>query len=294
MARPPRIQYPGAFYHITTRGNRRARIFLDDRDFLIWQDRLAATVRRFNFTVYAFCQMPNHYHMLIETVEGNLSEGMQYFNSTYAQKFNWHHGLVGHVYQGRFHAVMVNREAQLLEVARYTTLNPVRAKLVKQADDWRWGSHPHMCGIAPALDWLGDAWLLSQFTMADRDHAIKKYRAFVNEEGVLRDPLADYNERGFAMTAKRRLSALPLEEYQRRYSNRNEAMARAHFTTVYTMRAIAGHFEVSVKTVSRAAAAFADLLKAELVSMSGCDPKVDTSSALGTGSSVGINTRKHV
>ncbi|TWI63584.1 REP element-mobilizing transposase RayT [Pseudoduganella lurida] len=293
MARAPRIQYPGALYHVTSRGNRRAHIYLDVRDYQIWQDQLAATVERFNFAVHAFCQMPNHYHMIVQTTEGNLSDGMRYLNGTYGQKFNWRHNLVGHVIQGRFHTVLMRRETQLLATARYVAWNPVRAELVKSAQEWRWGSYPHTSGLAHPLDWLDDDWLISQFGDGDRKHAAMRYRAFVNSEEMPADPLVDHGARGLDTAARCRRLALSLEEYQRRYVNRNEAMARAYFSTAYTMPAIAAHFGVSAKTVSRAAATFEPLLKAELVSMLGSDPTVDTNSAI-EANGVGIIARKVV
>jgi putative transposase len=135
-------------YHVTSRGNRRGLIYVDERDFLIWQDRLAATVSRYNFAVHAFCQMPNHYHLLVETVEGNLSDGMHYLNSTYAQQFNHRHQLSGHVVQGRFHAVPIRKDAQLLEVARYIAQNPVRAKLATAPEASCAASSLDDCGAA--------------------------------------------------------------------------------------------------------------------------------------------------
>ncbi len=294
MARPPRIQYPGALYHVTTRGVRRATIYVDERDFLTWQDRLAATVERYNFSVHAFCQMTNHYHLLVETVEGNLSNGMHYLNSTYAQKFNFRHQLTGHVVQGRFNAVPVRKDAQLLEVARYIAQNPVRARLVEHPEAWRWSSHNNLCGLAPPLPWLNMGWLLGMFDSKDVEHAIRRYRQFVGQEALAANPLADWTDFGSNDAARRKREALPLADYQSRFSDRDEAMARAYFTTAYRMQDIARHFGVSSKTVSRAVRRYDMCLKAELVSMSGSDPKVDTSSAVEVASGVGINAAKAV
>jgi REP element-mobilizing transposase RayT len=256
MARAPRIVYPGAVYHITSRGNRRANIYVDDRDFLTWQDRLAATVSRYNFAVHAFCQMPNHYHLLVEAVEGNLSDGMHYLNSTYAQKFNQRHALTGHVVQGRFHAVPIKSDAQLLVVARYIAQNPVRAKLVQDVEAWRWGSHNHLCGLAPALPWLAGEWLLGMFGATDATQALPRYRAFVRQHLAVDNPLADHSERGPNHDARRRREAQSLAHYQAHYADRNEAMAQAFLTTAYRIDEIAAHFGVSAKTVSRAVAKF--------------------------------------
>jgi len=255
MARPPRIVYPGALYHVTSRGNRRANIYVDERDFLTWQDRLAETVSRYNFAVHAFCQMPNHYHLLVETVEGNLSTGMHYLNSTYAQKFNHRHALTGHVVQGRFHAVPIKKDAQLLQVARYVAQNPVRAKLVEDAEAWRWGSHVNICGLAPPLPWLAGDWLLAMFGDVETAQAILRYRAFVREQVVVDSPLADHPVHHVTSAHPRR-EARSLEYYRTHYSDRDEAMARAYATTAYRIDVIATHFGVSTKTVSRAVAKF--------------------------------------
>ncbi len=292
MARAPRIQYPGALYHVTTRGVRRSTIYVDERDFLTWQDRLATTVERFNFSVHAFCQMTNHYHLLVETVEGNLSDGMHYLNSTYAQTFNFRHKLTGHVLQGRFNAVPVKKDAQLLEVARYIVQNPVRARLVDHPEAWRWSSHGPLCGLAPPLPWLSTAWLLAMFDNDNIAHAISRYRQFVGRE-LAADPLAERVEHG-AVDPSRKRQAMSLAEYQKQYPDRDEAMARAYFSTVYRMRDISTYFGVSTKTVSRAVHRFETGLKAELVSLSGSDPTVDTSSAVEAASSVGINAAKAV
>ncbi|WEF30997.1 REP-associated tyrosine transposase [Pseudoduganella chitinolytica] len=289
MPRPLRIFYPGALYHVTSRGNRRAHIYVDERDYLMWQDRLAATRERYNFAVHAFCQMPNHYHLLVETVEGNLSDGMHYLNSTYAQKFNHRHSLSGHVVQGRFHAVPVRRDSQLLEVARYIAQNPVRAGLVPDAESWRWSSHRNVCGLTAPLPWLTTEWLLRMFGTADLGQARSRYRGFVRRELVTVDPLLQHTEQGSDEAVSRKRTAQPLAHYQTIYAVRDEAMARAYFTTAYRMQDIAGYFRVSTKTVSRAVARYDAVIKAEAVSMSGCDPMVDTGSAVGVASSVGIN-----
>ena len=130
MARPLRIEFDGALYHVTSRGNKREDIYLDDIDRLIFLDVLAEVCRRFNWVCHAYCQMTNHYHLLIETPDANLSLGMRHLNGVYTQKFNYHHDRVGHVFQGRYKGILVEKEAHLLELARYIVLNPVRARMV--------------------------------------------------------------------------------------------------------------------------------------------------------------------
>src|SRR4030042_5793823 len=127
MARPLRIEFPGAVYHVTSRGNARQTIFIDDEDRGGFLDLLSIVVERFNWICHAYCLMGNHYHLLIETPDGNLSKGMRELNGIYTQHFNRRHGRVGHVFQGRFKAILVEKDSYLLELCRYIVLNPVRA-----------------------------------------------------------------------------------------------------------------------------------------------------------------------
>lgn len=134
MARPLRLEFPGAIYHVTARGNARNAIFLDDEDRALFLGGLGEVVTRFGWLCHAYCLMDNHYHLLIETPEGNLSLGMRQLNGIYTQRFNQRHGCVGHVFQGRFKAIVVDRDSYLLELCQYAVLNPIRAGMVEQID----------------------------------------------------------------------------------------------------------------------------------------------------------------
>jgi putative transposase len=129
MARPLRIEYAGAIYHITSRGDRREDIVLDDEDRWLWLEVLSQVCSRFNWRCHAWCLMDNHYHIVIETIEGNLSQGMRQLNGVFTQKSNRRHRRVGHVYQGRFKTILVQKEAYLLELTRYVVLNPIWARM---------------------------------------------------------------------------------------------------------------------------------------------------------------------
>jgi putative transposase len=118
MARPLRLEFAGAVYHVTSRGDRREDIYRDDDDRQAWMGVLSLVCTRFNWVVHAFCQMTNHYHLLVETVDGNLSAGMRQLNGLYTQRFNRRHAQVGHVFQGRYKAILVQKEAYLLELSR--------------------------------------------------------------------------------------------------------------------------------------------------------------------------------
>src|SRR5574337_356048 len=154
MARPLRIEFPGALYHVTARGNARQDIFLDDEDRRRFLGVLTHVVSRFHLRMHAYCLMDNHFHLVVETPKGNLSNAMRQLNGVYTQAFNRRYGQVGHVLQGRFKAILVDRDSYLLEVCRYVELNPVRAGLIEQVEAWAWSSYAAHVGLAAAPPWL--------------------------------------------------------------------------------------------------------------------------------------------
>jgi REP element-mobilizing transposase RayT len=182
MSRPLRIELASGLYHVTSRGDRREAIYRDDQDRTDWLTVLGEVCRRFNWRCHAYCEMTNHYHFVVETPDGNLSKGMRQLNGVYTQTTNRRHGLVGHLFQGRFKAILVEREAYLLELARYVVLNPVRAAMVPEEGDWPWSSYRAMVGQAPAPAWLETDWVLGQFGEG-RSRAQGGYAAFVRQGG---------------------------------------------------------------------------------------------------------------
>ena len=177
MSRSLRIEYDGAVYHITNRGNGRQDIFLDDVDKERFLEIFSSVVERFNWLCHAYCLMNNHYHLNIETPKSNLSRGMRQLNGVYTQAFNRRHNLVGHLFQGRYKAILIDKDSYLLSLVRYTVLNPVRADLAMVPGDWPWSSHNAMAGgTKPAF--LTVDWLLSQFAERKKE-AQKRYRRFV-------------------------------------------------------------------------------------------------------------------
>lgn len=184
MARPLRIEFPGAVYHVTSRGNARGPIFLGDPDRHVFLNTLGDVVEQHGWLCHAYCLMTNHYHLLLETLEANLSRGMRELNGVYAQRFNHRHSRVGHVFQGRFKGILVERESHLLELARYLVLNPVRAGMVDAAED-RWSSLRATLGLARAPGWLTVATLVASFASRSR------YRDFVREGIAARPPWQD-------------------------------------------------------------------------------------------------------
>lgn len=180
MARPLRLEFPGALYHVTARGNARHAIVLDDQDRQRFLDVLARVVDHFHLLLHAYCLMDNHYHLLVETPEANLSRAMRQLNGVYTQAFNRRHRRVGHVLQGRFKAIVVDQDSYLLELCRYVVLNPVRAKSTRKPETYAWSSYRATAGLAATPPFLAVDWLLSQFGR-QRLAAQRKYRTFVAE-----------------------------------------------------------------------------------------------------------------
>ena len=265
MSRPPRLQFPGALYHVTSRGNRRADIYVDARDHLHWLDTLADTAARYAFRVHGYCHMPNHFHLLVETPRANLARGMAHLNGAYSRWFNHRHGLIGHLFQARYHAIVLQKQTHLLELARYTARNPVRAKLAERASAWQWSSHRAMLGLCAAPPWLETEWLLSQFGAGPCAQRVQAYADFVDLDDNVRTAAA-WHPSGASttpvLTSDMLIASIApadpiqLADYAARYADRREAMVHAFLSSQYTMADIARHFRVAPKTVSRAVHAF--------------------------------------
>ncbi|HWL32804.1 MAG TPA: transposase [Gaiellaceae bacterium] len=189
MARPLRVEFEHAVYHAIARGNERAAIFRDDADRRWLLSDLDRVVERYGWICHAYCLMGNHFHLLIETPNANLSIGMRQLNGVYAARFNRRHDRVGHLFEGRFKAYLVEKDAYGLGVARYVVLNPVRARLCRHPSEWRWSSYRATAGLEPPHKLLTIDWLLDQLSR-DRTRAHARYTAFV--ESALHDtPLPD-------------------------------------------------------------------------------------------------------
>lgn len=275
MARPLRIEYAGALYHVTSRGDRREDIYHDDEDRVIWLEIFASVCERFNWRCHAWCLMDNHYHVLVETAEGNLSKGMRQLNGVFTQRSNRRHGKVGHVFQGRYKAILVDADSYLLELSRYVVLNPVRARMVNDAQDWRWSSYLEMTGEAAAPEWLDTDGLLAHFG-SNRAEAVRKFCDFVragvglepvwnemtyanvlgNEAFVERvarlyidDVEGDLNE---VSRLQRRPLAKPLAWYAEQFAKRDDAISQAYLSGHYSMKQIGEYFGLHYSTVSKA------------------------------------------
>lgn len=179
MARSARVQFPGAVYHISARGNHQENIYFSDQDRLLFIRLLASTAKRMNWICHAYCLMTNHYHLLLETPDGLLSNGMGYVNGVYTQKINQQYGLTGHLFQGRFHSKLVDGDSQFLAAVRYITRNPLDANIVEDASDWPWSSYRATIGQERSPDFLMVDQVLSLFR-ADRSTAQNIFREFIH------------------------------------------------------------------------------------------------------------------
>jgi putative transposase len=179
MSRPLRIEYPGAVYHVTSRGNDKKPIFKDDHDRECFLNALQNVNKRYHWICHAYCLMTNHYHLLIETPDGNLTIGMRQLNGVYTQLFNKWHGKTGHIYQGRYKAILIQKESHLLEVCRYVVLNPVRANMVEQPGSYAWSSYCATAGQAKPHACLTTDWVLGRFS-GKRGKAEQEYKKFVS------------------------------------------------------------------------------------------------------------------
>jgi len=180
MARPLRLEFEGAVYHLTSRGNARQKIFFSDTDRELFLETLAQVISRYGWICHAYCLMANHYHLLVETPKANLSLGMRQLNGIYTQRFNRRHQRVGHLFQGRFKAILVEKESYLLELCRYIVLNPLRVRGGAEMEAWKWSSYRATAGLASVPEFLSIEWLLKQFGK-NVATAQKRYREFVRD-----------------------------------------------------------------------------------------------------------------
>lgn len=278
MARPLRIEFPGAVYHITSRGNARQAIFTDDEDRGGFLDVLSMVVERFKWLCHAYCLMENHYHLLIETPNANLSKGMRELNGVYTQGFNQRYRRVGHLFQGRYKAIIVEKDHHLLSLCRYVVLNPVRVGLIRKPEQWRWSNYKATIGLAKRPSFLTIDWVLSQFGGRKR-MAMEKYRRFVMEGIDKESPWETLKGQIFWGTDEfiKQLSSL-LDEKEsikevpkvQRYAARpplgelfkgkkgkertdeDRAIYDAYVRHGYTMKEIADHLHFHYATISRA------------------------------------------
>jgi REP element-mobilizing transposase RayT len=258
-------------YHVLARGNARQRIFLDDEDCQRFLMALAHTSRRLDWTVAAYCLMPNHYHLLIQTHTATLARGMRDLNGAYAQGFNRRHTRVGHLFQGRYKAILVENGEYLHALARYIVLNPVRAGLCDAPEDWPWTSYRAAVGIARSDMFPGTAALARHFAGATLEESRQAYGAFVRAgigalradpprapTGVLGSPqwtreLAEHVPPHVVEVTRAERAFTPIGNYVQGGISRNAAIRAAYETGNFTLVSIARGFGLSISAVSRIA-----------------------------------------
>ena len=273
MARQLRLEFPGGVYHVTSRGDGREDIYLCDADKKTFLLILGVACERFRWYCHAYCLMDNHYHLLIETPLGNLSKGMHYINGVYTQKFNKNHKRVGHVFQGRYKAILVEKDSYLLELARYVVLNPVRASMVSHASEWVWSSYHATCGEMRAPEWLMTDWILSVFA-SSRLEGVFSYKKFI-AEGEHKQPWGDLKNQLYLGSDDfvtkmmghiacgqelvdipkgqytQQINCLSLEGYEQSSGDRNEAIVSAFKSGAYTQKEIGDYFGLHYSRISR-------------------------------------------
>ena len=272
MTRPLRLEFEGALYHVTSRGDRREPIFEDDEDRHEWLNVLAEGLDRFQATAYAYCLMGNHYHVVMQTQRPNLSRLMRHVNGVYTLRYNRRHHKVGHLFQGRFKAILVDQESYFLEVCRYVDLNPVRARLVRHPQNWPWSSYRAHAGQDQPQPWLDSRALhkrlapqaplrdgparYAQFVAQGKgiklwDEALRGQIYLGDEAFVKQMQKRITNEPGPEIArAQQRPAARPLAYYFQQ-SGRDEAIVGAYREGGHTQTAIAEMAGLSVSRVSR-------------------------------------------
>jgi len=276
MARPLRLEFPGALYHITSRGNARQDIFVDDGDRQMFLSNFADVIDRYNWICHAYCLMDNHYHLLVETLDPNLSLGMRQLNGRYTQSFNRRYSSVGHIFQGRYKSIIVEKNTHLLALCRYVVLNPVAAGMVDKPEQWKWSSYSATAKAKKSEQFLTTNWLLLQFS-SKVGKARKLYRQFVADGMHTKDsPWQSLQGQVFLgggdfvakmlsiMEDRQEIKEIPrkqryptrpqLEELMHNTENkeeRNKRIILAHVTHGYTLKEIAEHLNIHYTTVSK-------------------------------------------
>lgn len=272
MSRPLRLEFPNALYHVTSRGDRREDIYEDDEDREMFLDIFGDVVTDYNWLCHGYCLMSNHYHLILETLDGNLSKGMRQLNGVYTQTSNRRHQRSGHLFQGRYKAILVDKNSYLLELARYVVLNPVRATgMVRRIEEWPWSSYPAMVGLTAAPQWLTTDWVLSQFG-SHQARSRQRYQQFVSE-GIL-DPNDIWldlkgqiylGDAAFVKTMQSNLAhqkddlnipkkqkrpvAPSLTTIMEQSADRDTAIAAAYATGAYSQRQIGEHLNLHPSSV---------------------------------------------
>lgn len=275
MSRPVRIEFPGAHYHITSKGIKGRAVFLSDEDRVSFLNVLSAVVSRYGWLIHSYVLMNDHFHLVMGVPEANLSKGMRQLNGVYTQQFNRTHGQEGPLFQGRFRSVLFETDTFLLPLCRHVVLNPVRTGEVRSPQAWRWSSHRAVAGIVRAPSFLHQEDLLAGFGHRTNGRR-QKYKEYVKAGIGGASPLEQrcnqvllgspkfLNEmqpilngeklakRGPKRAKRRRsLSTLFRNIDSKTKAERNELIRRAHLEHAYTLMEIGDHLGLHYTTVSK-------------------------------------------
>ncbi len=279
MVRPLRLEYPGAIYHVMSRGDARKSITRSQKDKRLFFEVLDEACEKYNILIHGYCLMTNHYHLLLETPDGNLSAAMRHINGVYTQRSNARNKTVGHIFQGRYKAILVDRDEYLLCLCRYIELNPVRAGLVENPEEWEWSSFRQISGKSEKrVAFLETDWLLSQFGKSKKV-AQERYIEYVKSSDAADDkpfenvvsgtilgsaefvrmfdePIWEKDEieeirRKHRHTNRPPLSALLPAESDEKLDDRNRKIFEAVFDYGYRQKEIADYLGMHYASVSR-------------------------------------------
>lgn len=272
MARPLHIEFPGALYHVTSRGDRKEDIYDDDKDRYLFLSLLEKVIKPYNWRCYAYCMMTNYYHLSLKPRAEACPVAGGMLNGIFTQASNRCLTRTGHLFQGRYKAILVEKDAYLLELSRYIVLNPVRARMVKAVSDWSWSIYRATAGLYAMPDWLSANYLLTQFS-TQRKNALKYYTQFVDdglrEESPWKNIKAQIFLGGESFVEEKqsrirmpseiidvpqtqmRPPALPLESIAAQYAKRNEAIAAAYATGCYSYKEISKYFDLHFTTIAK-------------------------------------------
>ena len=267
MARPLRIEFQGAVYFITTIGNSSQNVFLDSGDAELWLEVFENVCKRFSWVCFAYCLMGNRYIIVIETPEPNLSKGMRQLNGIYTQAFNRKNGTGGHIFQGRFRSVLVQKEKYLEELIRYILFQPVRSGFVKLPQQFKWSSCKFLFGREECPEWIDDDYIKSLYPELESafsdsnvpDDSILnniKKQIFLGDEEFISELQKHVDKEKDLREIPKIQRARPLSEFVKSTRSREKAIGKAYLSGDYTLQQIADYFSLHYSTVSRIAKEF--------------------------------------
>jgi REP element-mobilizing transposase RayT len=262
MARPLRIEYPGAVYFITCIGNANQNVFLDSEDGNSWIEIFDRVCDRFGWICYAFCLMGNRYMIVVETKEPNLSKGMRQLNGMYTQSFNRRHSSSGHLFQGRFKSVHVQKEKYLADLVRYILFLPVHSGFVKLPQQFKWSSCKYLFDREDCPAWVNNKYLKGLYSDPENDFSANnppddvilksiKKQIFLGDEDFISE-LQKYISKDKDLREIPKIQrAKPISEFVNSSDSKEKAIANAYLSGDYTLQQIADYFSLHYSTISR-------------------------------------------